>query len=107
MLAGDNLVSQEGVAVDGGGVLRVVSDRVGLFVGKMLSSSSEADEDDGDDEEGGEDEESALELSRESEPVIIFLHSARLAHSTQCSPASLGRQTMHWLWYSSSHPKQW
>ncbi len=98
MLAEDNLVSPEGVALDGGGVLRVVSDRVGPFVGKVLSSSSEADGDDGEDEEGGEDEESASELSEESEPVVILLRSASSAHSTQCNPASLGKRTMHWLW---------
>ncbi len=76
-------------------------------MGKVLSSSSEAEEDDEDDEEGGDDEEPASELSEESEPVVILLRSARLAHSTQCSPASLGRRTIHWLWYSLSHPKQW
>ena len=99
-------MSQEGVALDDGGVLRVVGDREGLM-GKGLRSSSEAEEDDGDDKEEGDDEEPASELSGESEPVVILLRSASSAHSTQCSPASLGRRTIHWLWYSSSHPKQW
>ena len=106
MLAVDNSVSQEGVALDGGGVFKVVGDREGLM-GTVSMSSSEAEEDDGDDEEGGDEEEPASELSEESEPVVILRRSAKLAHSTQCSPASLGRRTIHWLWYSSSHPKQW